>query len=107
MQAATEKQELEPYCQKTRLTLGGTPSTKRHPQGGRHVCGGQPTAGPCGRLISFAPRRELGMMKGGYEHTSQSRHSRFVYEGSKAQIHLRAPRKLFTQLRSRAHCDRP
>jgi len=29
MQAAIEKQDLEPCCWKTRLTLGSTPSTKR------------------------------------------------------------------------------
>jgi len=50
MQAAIEKQDLEPCCWKTRLTLGGTPSTKRHSQGGRQTASGQPSAGPRGRL---------------------------------------------------------
>src|SRR5262249_48003743 len=52
-------------------------------------------------------KARTGDMKEGYEHTSQSRYSRFVHAGSNAHMHLRAHRQLCPQLRSRAHCDSP
>src|SRR5919197_264787 len=65
---------------KNALDIG--PYSKYKTPGGRQAPGGQPSAGPYRGLTSFGPGRELGMMKGGYEHTSQSRHSRLVHEGS-------------------------
>src|SRR5215471_8431094 len=92
---------------KNTLDIGRYSKYKTHPQGGRAASGVSPLQAQPGGMTPFDPRRESEMMKEGYEHTSHSRHSHIVYEGSSTQIYIRTHRQFCTQLRSRAHCGSP